>query len=133
MTENENEWLIEFVHDYDDGFKVTKRGLDATALVIKKHDLAPNEVMAFSCHQRANKAMTVFHFHPEFPFESRWNYMRGHEEGHELAVNNGSRQAAERAQMRKAMEERLAGLGRGLAVGLQTAALYIAAGGPAAR
>ena len=133
MTENDYEWLIEFAHDYDDGFKVTKRGLDATLLVIKKHDLGPDEVMAFSCHQRANKAMTAFHFHPEFPFESRWKYMRSHDEGHDLAVNNGSRQAAERAQMRKAMEERLHGLGRGLAVGLQTAALYIAAGGPAAR
>lgn len=133
MTENDYEWLIEFAHDYDDGFKVTKRGLDATPLVIKKHDLGSDEVMAFSCHQRANKAMTVFHFHPEFPFESRWSYMRGHEEGHELAVNNGSKHAAERALMRKAMEERLHSLGRGLAVGLQPAALYIAAGGPAAR
>ncbi|MFQ5764473.1 MAG: hypothetical protein ACE5GT_06055 [Rhodospirillales bacterium] len=129
----QNEWLIEFVHEYEDGFKVTKRGLDATPLVVKKFGLAPDEVMAFTCHQRANKAMTAFHFHPDFPVETRRTYMRRHVEGHEIAVNVGSRLAAERAQRRRVIEERISGLGRGLAVGLQSVAVYLAAGGPTPR
>lgn len=127
------EWLIEFVHEYNDGFKVTKRGLDATPLVVKKFDLAPDEVMAFTCHQRANKAMTAFHFHPDFPVENRRSYMRRHAEGHDLAVSVGSRLAAERAQRRRVLEERISGVGRELALGLQSVAVYLAAGGPTPR
>ncbi|NQV84641.1 MAG: hypothetical protein HQ494_12575 [Rhodospirillales bacterium] len=137
--ENENEgerdceWLIEFFQAYDDGFEVTKRGLDATPMVVKKFDLAPNEVMAFTSYQYANKALTAFHFHPDFPDEDRRAYMQGHEEGHELVLSTGSRRAAQRAQFRRVMEGRLSGWGRGLAVSLHTTALYLAAGGPAAR
>ena len=131
--EQDYEWLIEFFQAYDDGFEVTKRGLDATPMVVRKYNLSQNEVMAFTSYQRANKALTAFHFHPDFPDEDRRTYMRNHEEGHELAVSIGSRRAAQRAQFRRVMEERLSGWGRGFAVSLHTAALYFAAGGPAAR
>ena len=131
--EHDCEWLIEFFQAYDDGFEVIKRGLDATPMVVRKYNLSQNEVMAFTSYQRANKALTAFHFHPDFPDEDRRAYMRNHEEGHELVVSVGSRRAAQRAQFRRVMEERLSGWGRGLAVSLHTMALYLAAGGPAAR
>ncbi|NQU61476.1 MAG: hypothetical protein HQ512_10135 [Rhodospirillales bacterium] len=148
MTDNDYEWLIEFVHDYDDGYQVTKRGLDATPLVIKKFDLRPDEVMAFTCYQGANKALTAFHFHPEFSLADRDVYMRLHEEGHEVALGMGASLAASRAQLRRRieegflnfartmaerLEERFAGFGRGLTVAAQSLALYIAVGGPGPR
>ena len=120
-----DEWLIEFIHAYDEGYKITKRGLDATPPIVKKFDLGPEEVIAFTCYQRANKGLTAFHFHPDFPAEDRWRYMRRHEEGHELALSVGSRRAAQRAQICRVMEERLSGWGRGLTVGLQSVAVYL--------
>ena len=59
--------------------------------------------------------------------------MFNHDEGHEIAVSTGSRAAAQRAQMRRVLEERVSGWGRGLAVSLQAVALYLVAGGPAPR
>lgn len=103
MRDHDSEWLIEFSQEYDDGYKVTKRGLDATPMVIKKFDIGQDEVVAFSNHQRANKALTAFHFHPDFPVEDRPGYMRRHEEGHEIAISSGSRQAAKRAQRHRVM------------------------------
>ncbi len=126
--EYEDEWLIEFVHDYDDGFQVNKRGLDATPLVIKKFDIGTQEVMAFSSHQRANKAITAFHFHPDFPQDARQDYMWRHNEGYDIAVSVGSRLAAQRAQMLRVFGERVSGFGRGLAVTAQAMALYLVAG-----
>ncbi|MDA1091101.1 MAG: hypothetical protein O3A85_12415 [Proteobacteria bacterium] len=133
MRDHDSEWLIEFSQEYDDGYKVTKRGLDASPMVMKKFDLGRDEVMAFSNLQRANKALTAFHFHPDFPAGDRPGYMRLHEEGHQIAISNGSRQSAQRAQMRRVMEERLSGWGRGLAVGLQTVAIFLSAGGSVTR
>jgi hypothetical protein len=127
------EWLIEFFQAYEDGFEVIKRGLDAAPMVVRKYDIAQNEVMAFTSYQRANKALTAFHFHPDFPDADRRSYMRNHEEGHELAISIRSRRAAQRAQFRRVMENHLSGWGRGFAVSLHTAALYLAAGGPTAR
>jgi len=133
MRDQDSEWLIEFSQEYDDGFKVTKRGLDASPMVIKKFEIGRNEVMAFSNHQRANKALTAFHFHPDFPVEDRPAYMRRHEEGHQIAISTGILQAAQRAQMLRIIEERVSGWGRGVAVGLQSVALYLSAGGPLTR
>ena len=133
MMDQNTDWLIEFVHDYDDGYFVTKRGLDATPVVVKKFDLGADEVMAFTCHQRANKAMTAFHFHPDFPLEDRPEYMRRHAEGHDLAITVGSPLAARRARKMRVFEERVSGIGRGLAVRLHTAALFLAAGGSMTR
>ena len=39
MMEHEPEWLIEIFQEYDDGFKVAKRGLDASPMVIKKFNI----------------------------------------------------------------------------------------------
>jgi|TARA_Y100000294_G_scaffold78885_1_gene74191 hypothetical protein len=133
MTDQNTDWLIEFVHGYDDGYFVTKRGLDATPVVVKKFDLGVDGVMAFTCHQRANKALTAFHFHPDFPPEDRQEYMRRHAEGHELVLGIGSPLAALRARKMRVFEERVSGIGRSLAVRLQTAALFLAAGGSMTR
>lgn len=128
-----DQWLIEFIHAYDEGYKITKRGLDATPLIVKKFDLGPKEVMAFTCHQRANKALTAFHFHPDFPLEDRRSYMREHGEGRDLTASIGSRLAAERARRRRMMEKGITRAGRGFVLGLQSLAVFFAAGGPAAR
>ena len=128
-----DEWLIEFIHAYDEGYKITKRGLDATPLIVKKFELGPKEVMAFTCHQRANKALTAFHFHPDFPLEDRRLYMRRHEEGRDLTASIGSRMAAERARNWRKMEERISRAGRGLVLGLQSLAVFFATGGTATR
>ena len=55
MMDQNTDWLIEFVHDCGDSYFVTKRGLDATPVVVKKFDLAVDEVMAFTCYQRATR------------------------------------------------------------------------------
>jgi len=127
------EWLIEFFQTYEDGFDVSKRGLDATPIVIKKFNLVKNKVMAFTSYQYANKALTVFHFYPDFPKEDRRPYMRKHEEGHKLAVSMGSRRAAQCAQFRRVMEERISGWRRVVVVALQTALLNLLIGGSATR
>ena len=128
-----DEWLIDFIHADDEGNKITKRGLDATPLIVKKFDLGPKEVMAFTCHQRANKALTAFHFHPDFPLEDRRSYMREHGEGRDLTASIGSRLAAERARRRRMMEKGVTRAGRGFVLGLQSLAVFFAAGGPATR
>lgn len=125
--------LIEFVHVYDDGCRITKRGLDATPPIIKKFELRADEVMAFTCHQRANRALTAFHFHPDFPYRDRHGYMCAHDDGHDLAAGAVAREAARRAERRRAIERGAARLARGMATGLNTVALYFAAGGPATR
>ena len=95
--EHEPEWLIDIFQEYDDGFKVIKRGLDASPMVIKKFNIGSREVMAFSSFQRANKALTAFHFHPDFPDEDRRGYMYNHDEGQEIAVSIESRAVAQGA------------------------------------
>ena len=123
MMDQNTDWLIEFVHDYDDSYFVTKRGLDATPVVGKKIDLAVDEVMA----------LTAFHFHPDFPLEDRPGYMRWHAEGHELVLSVGSPLVALRERKMRVFEERVSGIGRGLAVRLHTAARFLAAGGSMTR
>ena len=133
MRDHKSEWLIEFSQKYDDGYKVTKSGLDASPMVIKKFDLGPEEVIAFTCYQRANKGLTAFHFHPDILLEDRRLYMRQHEEGRDLTASIGSRLAAERTRNRRKMKERITRAGRALVLGLQSLAGFFAAGGPAAR
>lgn len=133
MTDHESDWLIEFDHEYDDGFIVRKRGVDASPLVVKKYGLEPDEVMAFTCHQRAHKALTAFHFHPDFPDADRRAYMHRHEEGHAVAVGVGSRLAQMRVMRRRALVRGVSGLGRSVALQLQSAALFLAAGGSITR
>ena len=123
MMDQNTDWLIQFVHDYDDSYFVTKRGLDATPVVGKKFDLAVGEVMT----------LPVFHFHPDFPLEDRPGYMHRHAEGHELVLSVGSPLVALRARKMRVFEERVSGIGRGLAVRLHTAARFLAAGGSMTR
>ena len=123
MMDQNTDWLIEFVHDYDDSYFVTKRGLDATPVVGKKFDLAVDEVMG----------LTAFNFHPDFPLEDRPGYMRRHAEGHELVLSVGSPLVALRGRKMRVFEERVSGIGRGLAVRLHTAARFLAAGGSMTR
>ena len=77
--------------------------------------------------------MTAFHFHPDFPLEDRPGYMRRHAEGHELVLSVGSPLVALRARKIRVFEERVSGIGRGLAVRLHTAARFLAAGGSMTR
>ena len=128
-----DEWLIEFIHAYDEGYKITKRGLDATPSIVKKFNLGSEEVIAFTCYQRANKGLTAFHFHPDILLEDRRLYMRQHEEGRDLTASIGSRLAAGRTRNRRKMKERITRAGRALVLGLQSLAVFFAAGGPAAR
>ena len=123
MMDQNTDWLIEFVHDCNDSYFVTKRGLDATPVVGKKFDLAVDEVMA----------LTAFHFHPDFPLEDGPGYMRRHAEGHELVLSVGSPLVALRERKMRVFEERVSGIGRGLAVRLHTAARFLAAGGSMTR
>lgn len=76
-------WM-EFRQDYEGGLHVLKRGLDASPVVVRKHRLAPDQVIAFSDHRGRRKAISVFHFHPAFPAENRDAYMRGHDDGRQL-------------------------------------------------
>jgi hypothetical protein len=59
--------------------------------------------------------------------------MRRHAEGHEFVLSVGSPLAARRARKMRVFEERVSGIGRGLAVRLHTAALFLAAGGSMTR
>ncbi len=85
MSQDGFEVLIEFTQAYDDGIKVLKRGVDATPLLVRKYEMHPAEVMAFSNVDGGRRAITAFHFHPEFPDADRRAYMRNHEEGHQMA------------------------------------------------
>jgi len=76
--------FVEFVHSYETGEKVLKRGLTAASFVIKKYGIAPEEAVAFSSWQGRKKAMTVFHFHPDFPRDDMQAYMEGHLDGIDL-------------------------------------------------
>ena len=80
-------WLLEFDQSYDDGMLVEKKAVEATPMVIRKYGIKQNEVMAFSSHERRRRALTVFHFHPNFPEARRRDYMETHIEGHELAAD----------------------------------------------
>jgi hypothetical protein len=77
--------------------------------------------------------LTAFHFHPDFPLEDRPGYMRRHAEGHELVLSVGSPLVALRERKMRVFEERVSGIGRGLAVRLHTAARFLAAGGSMTR
>lgn len=95
--------LIEIVQAYPDGIKVRKRGVEATPGVIRQHQLAPDEVMAFSCCAGRGRAITAFHFHPDFPMERRRAYMRLHDEGRALATAERTEAQATRRRRRDAI------------------------------
>jgi hypothetical protein len=85
MTEfdrtSEDPDLLEFTRCYEGGDKVAMRGLRAASYVVKKYELKPDEAVAFSSWQGVRKAMTVFHFHPDFEQAAMRTYMENHEDG----------------------------------------------------
>ena len=52
------DWFLEFQQDYGDGVLVTKRGLDASPLVVRKYEIGADEVLAFSTYDGKRRAMT---------------------------------------------------------------------------
>jgi len=78
VKKQEHRALVEFVQDYRDGIKVTKRGLSASPMICRKYGLKPGKVAVFTSSMGGRKAMSVFHFHPSCTLEKRKNYMRKH-------------------------------------------------------
>ncbi len=106
MMDHQVEWMIEFTQPCEDGGKVVKRGLDATPMVIKKYGIEPDEVMAFTCWQGRKKAITAFHFHPDFPDAARRRYMEVHDDGREVMAGVMASMEAERRQRMRDWNER---------------------------
>lgn len=121
------DWFCEFAQDYGDGIRVTKRGLEATNLIIRKYAVAPDEVLAFSTFCSPRRAMTAFHFHPDFDPERRRLYMEAHREGYDVAVDVTAHLAAERAGQRAAILRRLGRARRGVSLLAHAAAVFILA------
>jgi len=126
-------WMIEFRQDYIDGLSVKKRGLDATPMVMRKYDIGPNEVMTFSNYDRRNQAISVFHFHPDFPFASRRKYMEMHSEGYEVAEEAVTDIKATARHQRAERKSRIKSLSRSVAVTFQAMVLYLLTHPPDAR
>ena len=121
------DWFLEFQQDYGDGVLVTKRGLDASPLVVRKYEIGADEVLAFSTYDGKRRAMTVFHFHPDFDSERRRRYMEAHREGYDVAVEVTGLLAAERAGRQAAVRRRMKKAGRAVALAAQAAAVFILA------
>ena len=118
---------FEFRQDYGDGIRVTKRGLDASLLVVRKYDIGRNEVLAFSTYDGKRRAMTVFHFHPDFDLRRRRHYMEVHREGYDVAREVCAHLDAERARRQEALRRRLAKARRAVTVAAHAAAVFILA------
>lgn len=121
------DWFFEFEQDYGDGVHVIKRGLDASALVVRKYDIGADEVLAFSTYDGKRRAMTVFHFHPDFDARRRRFYMEAHREGYDVALEVTGHLEAERAARRDAMKRKVAKARRAVSVAAQAAAVFILA------
>ena len=126
-------WMIEFSQDYEDGLRVDKRGLDAAPMVLKKYNIGSNEVMSFSNYQSRNCAISVFHFHPDFPFEKRHDYMENHREGYEVVLETISELKAERREQQARWAARLRHAGRALTVSVHAVLLFVIAHNHGAR
>lgn len=119
------DWFLEFRQDYGDGVSVTKRGLDASPMVVLKYDLTADEVVAFSNADGRNRAFTAFHFHPDFPEDRRRHYMEAHREGYELADDMRSHLVARRAERRAALRGRFGRMRRAVSVAVHAAVLFL--------
>ena len=86
MWEDQAAWLLEFRHDYGERCRVIKRLVEAAPMVIRKYDLEPGTAIAFTVWEGGGRAMTTFHFHPDFPMDGRRAYMVDHDEGGSLAA-----------------------------------------------
>ncbi|MEE8393941.1 MAG: hypothetical protein V3R66_06310 [Rhodospirillales bacterium] len=114
MAESNFHWLTEFVQSYEGSGKVVKRGLDATPLVIRKHGIEPDEVVAFTCWRSRHKAITAFHFHPDFPDCDRLRYMEAHEDGNEILSAIIAKAETEKRHRLEAWNERAANVTGGV-------------------
>jgi hypothetical protein len=121
------DWFHEFDQDYGDGIHVTKRGIEASPLVVRKYAIGEDEVLAFSTYDGKRRAMTVFHFHPDFDEVRRRHYMEAHREGYEVARDVTGHLEAERAERHAAIRRRVSKARRALAVAAQAAAVFILA------
>lgn len=120
-------WFREFSQDYGDGIRVKKRGLDASALVVRKYDIAADEVLALSTHDGRRRAMTVFHFHPDFPLDRRRRYMEAHREGYDVAHDVTRHMDALKAHRQTALRKRFSRAGRAVTMGVHAIAMFFLA------
>lgn len=120
-------WLMEFPQAYDDGLRVAKKGVTATPMVIRKYGIGPREVMAFSSHEGARRALTVFHFHPDFPEADRRAYMETHAEGRDLAAEVAEHAAEISAARKAAWRERGRKWAKTAALAAQAVAIFVIA------
>lgn len=97
MPKSNTGTFIEFTQAYGESIRVTKRGMNATPMVVRKHDLGEQEVIAFTSWLDNNHAMTAFHFHESFPLEDRQDYMCKHEDGIALLDEVRNQKAMETA------------------------------------
>ena len=121
------DWFFEFEQDYGDGIHVIKRGLDASLLVVRKYDIGTEEVLAFSTYDGKRRAMTVFHFHPDFDPHRRRHYMEAHREGYDVARTVTGHLEAQRAERQAAIRRRVAKARRAVALAAHAAAVFILA------
>jgi hypothetical protein len=133
MSEENPPWVIEFRQSYVDGLSVVKRSLDATPMVVRKYGIGPNEVMAFSSYEKRKQALSVFHFHPDFPFDERKRYMERHNEGYDVAAEVLDSLKAEADQVMLERKHQLKTFGRTIALTLQAMVLYVLTNHPDAR
>lgn len=126
-------WVIEFRQDYVDGLSVVKRSLDATPMVMRKYAIGPNEVMAFSVYEKRKQALSVFHFHPDFPYEDRKSYMERHSEGYEVVSEVISELKIEAENTKTERRHQIKAFARTIAVTLHAMILYVMTTHPDAR
>ena len=125
--------LIEFRQKYENGQTVVKRGLNATPMVLKKYRIGEKEVMSFTNHEGHMRALTAFHFHPNFPESQRQPYMESHHEGQELAEIISNELAAEIRAGRQKWRLRTRRAGKILGVIFHTLVIYLIAYHPDSR
>ena len=116
--------LIEFTQMYPDGQSVCKRGLDATPMVVRKYGLGSKEVMCFSNHEKRNRGLTAFHFHPEFPLNQRKTYMENHRDGFELVTEIEAQRLSERQIEISKWKTRLNKSGKSIAMLVNSLVIY---------
>ncbi len=126
-------WVTEFRQEYMNGLSVIKRSVDATPMVIRKYDIGPDEVMAFSSYEKRNQALSVFHFHPDFPYDDRHRYMEQHTEGYEVAEEVQTDLRAESDILLVERKNVIKSFGRTIVVTFHAMVLYILTNHPDAR
>lgn len=81
--------FIEFTQTYAGRLAVTKRGVDASPMLLRKLAIAPDEALVFTSCQGPRRALTAFHFHPDFPDDLRRAHMERHTGGLDALLASG--------------------------------------------